>query len=139
MDLRGNSMADDEPILFWKKTCSTCRNAREAVSKAGAPFAEREYFKEPFTEDELRALLAGRPVADFFSWRSPTARKLGLSVKRTSLTEDELIRMMIEEPNLIRRPLFSVKGDLVAGFDPQARQRLSDLLGITIEGPAPKR
>jgi hypothetical protein len=46
---------------------------------------------------------------------------------------------MVEEPNLIRRPLFSVNGELVAGFDPAARGRLSDLLGTAIEGPAPKR
>ena len=94
---------------------------------------EREYFKDPFTEEELRRLLGGRPAADIFSWRSPTARKLGLAARRDTLSNDELIRMMIEEPNLIRRPLFEVNGQLVAGFDPTARQELSRLLGTPIE------
>ena len=79
--------------------------------------------------------MADRPAADIFSWRSPTARKLGLGARRDALTNDELIRMMIEEPNLIRRPLFSVNGELVAGFDPPARQQLAKLVGATIEAP----
>jgi len=101
------------------------------------PLVERDYFKEPFTEAELRSLLGDRPATDFFSWRSPTARALGLAAKKSSLSNDNLIRLMIEEPNLIRRPLFEVDGQLVAGFDPAAREQLSKLVGAEI--PAPKK
>jgi arsenate reductase-like glutaredoxin family protein len=104
------------------------------VSRAGVPLVEREYFKDPFTEQELRALLGDRPASDIFSWRSPTARKLGLAAKRDTLTNEDLIALMIDEPNLIRRPLFMVNGELVAGFDPAARQRLGMLLGSPIGG-----
>jgi len=45
---------------------------------------------------------------------------------------------MIEEPNLIKRPLFDVNGELVAGFDPAARKQLTALLGTSVE-PAPKK
>jgi arsenate reductase-like glutaredoxin family protein len=96
---------------------------------------ERDYFKERFSEAELRGLLDGRPAAEIFSWRGPTARKLGLPAKRDTLTDDELIRMMIDEPNLIRRPLFDVNGELVAGFDAPARAQLGKLLGVPIEPP----
>lgn len=103
------------------------------------PLVERDYFKQPFTEAELRALLGERPAADIFSWRSPTARKLGLAAKRDTLSNDDLIRMMIEEPNLIRRPLFSVNGELVAGFDATARAELTKLLGAPIEASSKGR
>jgi hypothetical protein len=36
---------------------------------------------------------------------------------------------MVEEPNLIRRPLFVVNGEIVTGFDKPARARLAELLG----------
>src|SRR5262249_27339073 len=120
------------------RTCSTCRVARETVTQAGVPILEREYFKEPFTEAELRGLLGDRPAADFFSWRSPTARSLGLPAKRAELSNDQLIALMIEQPNLINPPLFLVGGELVAGFDPPTRKRLADLLGTSVE-PAPRR
>lgn len=102
------------------------------------PLVERDYFKNPFTESELRDLLGGRPAAEIFSWRSPTARALGLAAKRDTLTDDDLLRLMIEEPKLIRRPFFTVNGELVAGFDPAARARLSQILGSPID-PAPRK
>ena len=80
-------------------------------------------------------MLGDRPAADIFSWRSPTARKLGLAARRDALTSEELIRMMVQEPNLIRRPLFAVDGELVAGFDPPARKQLASIIGVAIPGP----
>jgi len=72
-------------------------------------------------------LIGDRPVSDFFSWRSPTARKLGY--KPGTMSDDELIRLMVEEPNLIKRPLITVGAELVAGFDKSAKARLAQLTG----------
>jgi arsenate reductase-like glutaredoxin family protein len=41
---------------------------------------------------------------------------------------------MVEEPNLIRRPLFTVDGEIVPGFDKPARARLAELLGRPVGG-----
>ena len=103
------------------------------LSQADVPIQEHDYFREPFNEESLRSLLAGRPAADIFSWRSPTARKLGLAQRKSELSDDELIRLMVEEPNLIKRPLLVVGGELIAGFDPQAQARVSELTGKTLD------
>src|SRR2546427_11660095 len=108
-----------------------CRTAREALSQTGAAFGEREFFKERFTEDELRRLLGDRPARDIFSWRGVTARKLGLNTKQNELSDDELFRLMVEEPNLIRRPFFTVDGEIIPGWDKPARARLAEL-GIAV-------
>ncbi len=76
---------------------------------------ERDFFKDGFTEAELRDLLGDTPPADVFSWRSPSARKLGLD--RDTVAADELIRLMLDEPRLIRRPLIQVEGRLIVGTD----------------------
>ena len=84
---------------------------------------ERDFFQERFSEEELRRLLGGRLPSDYFSWNSPSFKKLGL--KRDDPDDDLLIRLMIDDPRLIRRPLIKVGQDLVVGTDKPAMSRLS--------------
>lgn len=91
---------------------------KASLSQDGVEFNERDFFKDGFTEAELRDLLGDTNPADVFSWRSPSARKLGLD--KDAATDDELIRLMLEEPRLIRRPLIQVEGRLVVGTDKKA-------------------
>ena len=74
---------------------------------------ERDFFKEPFSGDELRALIGERSPSEVFSWKSPSFRKLG--VDRGALDDEQLIAMMLEEPRLIRRPLIRVGHELIIG------------------------
>jgi arsenate reductase-like glutaredoxin family protein len=68
-------------------------------------------------------LLGDRPASEFFSWASPSFRRLGVS--RESLSDDRLIAMMLEQPRLIRRPLIVVNGELLAPKAGSARILLS--------------
>lgn len=79
---------------------------------------ERDFFRDGFTESELRALLGDMPPGDVFSWRSPSARALNLD--RDAVSADELIRLMVEQPRLIRRPLIRAGGRLMVGTDKAA-------------------
>lgn len=79
---------------------------------------ERDFFRDGFTESELRALLGDMPPGDVFSWRSPSARALNLD--RDAVSADELIRLMVEQPRLIRRPLIRAGGHLMVGTDKAA-------------------
>ena len=91
---------------------------KASLSQDGVELNERDFFKDGFTEAELRELLGETAPADVFSWRSPSARKLGLD--RETVSSDELISLMIGEPRLIRRPLIRVDGRLVVGTDKRA-------------------
>jgi arsenate reductase-like glutaredoxin family protein len=88
------------------------------LSQEGVELNERDFFKDGFTEQELRELLGDVPPSEIFSWRSPSFKKLNL--EREKLTEDDLVRLMIEEPRLIRRPLVVVDGRLIVGTDKKA-------------------
>ena len=89
------------------------------LSQAGIEYDERDFFAEPFTVDELRDIIGTRPVSDFFSWRSPSFRKMGLN--RDDLSDDKLLQLMVEEPRLIRRPLILTgEGGLIVGTDKKA-------------------
>ena len=91
---------------------------KASLSQDGTELDERDFFKDGFTESELRELLGDTGPAEVFSWRSPSARKLGLD--RDTVTADELIRLMLDEPRLIRRPLIQVDGRLIVGTDKKA-------------------
>ncbi len=91
---------------------------RGALAGSGVQLKERDFFKEAFTEAELRGLLGDTPASEIFSWRSPSVKKMGLD--KDSLSEDDLVRLMIEEPRLVRRPLVRAGGKLVVGTDKRA-------------------
>ncbi len=79
---------------------------------------ERDYFKEPFSEDEIRemaALLRANEagVDQIFAARSPSLKRMGLAGQE--LSEDEMVSLMLKEPKLVRRPLIRVGAQLFAG------------------------
>ena len=82
---------------------------------------ERDFFKDRFSEAEIRGLLAKRSASDIFSWRSPSFKSLGLEAG--GLGEDELVRLMLQEPRLIRRPMVQVGDELVIGADSKSLER----------------
>ena len=94
------------------------------LSQAGVELDERDFFADPFSADELREIIGERSAADFFSWRSPSFRKLGLD--RDSLSDERLIELMVEEPRLVRRPLIRTEdGEIIVGADKAALARLT--------------
>ena len=74
---------------------------------------ERDFFKDTLSEAELRGLSKGHTVSDIFAWRSPSFKALGLDA--SSLSDDELLRLMLQEPRLIRRPMVQMGDELIIG------------------------
>ena len=86
--------------------------------QVGLEVEERDFFQDPFSEAELRALIGDRSPADIFSWKSPSFRKMGID--RDSLDDDRMIALMLEEPRLIRRPVTAIGDTLIVGADSKA-------------------
>ena len=86
--------------------------------QVGLEVEERDFFQDPFTEAELRALIGDRSPADIFSWKSPSFRKMGID--RDSLDDDRMIALMLEEPRLIRRPVTAIGDTLIVGANAKA-------------------
>jgi arsenate reductase-like glutaredoxin family protein len=76
---------------------------------------ERDFFKNPFTRAEIDGLRKGRKAEEMFSLRSPAFKALGMA--RESLSEDQLIDLMLKEPRLIRRPIVKVGKTAYFGAD----------------------
>ncbi len=79
----------------------------------GLKLVERDYFKAPFTEAELTELAGLASLSELFAWRSPSVKQLGLAGQQ--LSDPELLKLMLEEPRLIRRPLTRLNHRLLIG------------------------
>lgn len=98
--------------------------AKQLLGGTGVQVTERLYFKQKATPDEVRTLAALLPggVRDILSTRSRKYKELGLAEK--SLTDDELIDLLAQEPGLWRRPIVIREGQAVVGFDAKSLEAL---------------
>lgn len=95
--------------IYHNPRCSKSRQGLELVKESGEEFKIREYLKEAVTEEELSGLLEKLSMAPIELVR--TEEKIWKeNYKNKDLSDEELIRVMVENPKLIQRPVV-VKGN----------------------------
>jgi Spx/MgsR family transcriptional regulator len=77
-------------------------------------FEEREYGKNPFTEKELRELIGDEPIEPFLNTRTSLYREKNMKQKPPS--KDEAIKLMLKDPNLLKRPVIIKGKKKLTGF-----------------------
>jgi len=80
--------------------------------------------KEPPSRALLERLIDPDHVEDFLNKRSPAYKERNLAGRR--LTKSQAIDVMLEEPNLIRRPIVISGGKSVFGYQPAAYDEIFD-------------
>ena len=78
-------------------------------------FEEREYCKNPFTEKELRDIIGADPIEPFLNTRTPLYREKNMKQKPPS--KDEAIKLMLKDPNLLKRPVIIKGKKKLTGFN----------------------
>jgi Spx/MgsR family transcriptional regulator len=76
---------------------------------------EREYGKSPLSEKELRDVIGEGPIEKFLNTRTPLYREKNMKQKPPS--KDEAIRLMLKDPNLLKRPVIIKGKKTLTGFD----------------------
>ncbi len=96
-------MADT--TVYEKSTCTTCKNLYTLLTERGVDFDRVEYQVEGLSEEKLRELLrkAGVGPQDLLRRREPLVEELELDAEPR--TDDELIALMVEHPQLVQRPI----------------------------------
>jgi arsenate reductase-like glutaredoxin family protein len=84
---------------------------------------ERDFFKEPFTIDELSKLIGDRPIAEFISTRAKAYPATGWGNKPP--TKKQAIAAMIKEPTLLRRPILVMGKRFIIGWSQKEYAKLS--------------
>ena len=81
---------------------------------------ERDFFKNPFTEQEILELAKEVGVAQIFARRSPSLKQMGLADQE--LSDEKMLELMVQEPRLVRRPLVNLEGRLLVGANLKAME-----------------
>jgi arsenate reductase-like glutaredoxin family protein len=84
----------------------------------------RDISKHRLSEQELDALIGDRDYRKFLNTRNELYRRLKMAEKPP--TRPEALRLMSEEPNLIRRPVVLRGKQIVLGYDEDALEELAD-------------
>jgi Spx/MgsR family transcriptional regulator len=108
--------------FLQKPSCTTCRKARAFMEKKGFQLYFRDLDKERLSSTELEKLIGKRDHNDFLNTRNELFRRK--KMKENPPTREEAVRMMSQEPNLIRRPVIVAGGRIVVGFDEDGIARL---------------
>ncbi|MEO6825528.1 MAG: arsenate reductase (glutaredoxin) [Nitrosospira sp.] len=100
----------DRVTVYQKPTCSKCRATLALLREKGQEFDVVNYYEVPLTTESLREILEklGLPVRDLLRSDEPLARSLKIAERQ--LSDDELIKIMVDNPDLIQRPIV-VRGD----------------------------
>lgn len=104
-------------IFFYEKP-GCMQNARQAalLSAAGHQVKRCNLLATHWTSERLQAFFGSRPVVEWFNPAAPRI-KSG-QVVPAELDETTALRLMCDDPVLIRRPLLQVGDKCRVGFDP---------------------
>jgi arsenate reductase (glutaredoxin) len=110
-----------ELIVYEKPTCTTCRRLSALLAERGIEPERVDYHVTGLTEAEIRDLLAkaGAGPRDVLRTREPAHAE---HVAGRDLSDDELIAVMAEHPELVQRPIV-VRGDRAVLARPVERVR----------------
>lgn len=103
--------------LYTSPSCTSCRKAKAWLTEHELPYHERNIFAEPLTSDELMNILmhTENGTEDIISTRSRIYSKLNLDFD--SLKLDELLSIIEEHPDLLKRPIIMEDKKFQVGFN----------------------
>lgn len=100
--------------IYHNPRCGKSREGVKVLEASGKEFEVREYLKESLTEAELASLLEKLGMAPMELVR--TDEKVWKENYRgRDLSDKELIRVMVENPKLIQRPIVEKENTAVVG------------------------
>ena len=91
--------------VYQKPTCTTCRQVHAALREAGVDFEAVDYYTDPIPKTKLKDLLRkmGLSPRELLRTKEEAYKKLRLGER--DLTDDQLVDLMVEHPDLIQRPI----------------------------------
>jgi arsenate reductase (glutaredoxin) len=101
--------------VYEKPTCTKCREMDRLLRESGVPFEKVNYYLEPLSETKLAQLIRkmGIKPRDLLRTSEPVYRELGLGTGEFS--DDQIIALMAQHPDLIQRPIVEKGNRAVLG------------------------
>lgn len=107
--------------FYEKRTCTTCRKAKAFLAGKGANLESID-LNQGLTVDQLETIIGKRDYRRFLNSRNVLYREM--KMKDGPPPRDEAIKLMSENPNLIKRPIVRKGNKIVLGFDEKAFEEM---------------
>jgi nitrogenase-associated protein len=114
-------------IFYEKPGCMTNAKQKTSLRSAGCMVIVRSLLDHQMTHEELLTYLEERSVPEWFNPNAPAIKKG--EIDPNDYNEEEALELLFENPILIRRPLISVEGRRMCGFD---KKEIEKLLGMSL-------
>lgn len=112
-------------VIYQKPTCSTCRSVYAALKESGVDFDAVDYYVDPIPKNKLIELLGkmNMRAGDLLRTKEPIYKTLKLG--ESTLTDDEIVDLMVRHPDLIQRPIVENGNRAILARPPE---RLKEIL-----------
>jgi len=105
--------------IYHNPRCSKSRETLALLEEKGAAPKVVDYLKTPPSAAELKAILKKLGLKPRDIVRKGEARYAELGLKERTVSDDELIALMAENPILIERPIVVAGGKAAIGRPPE--------------------
>lgn len=111
--------------IYHKPGCTTSNKVLAYLKDSGKRFRVVHYLEDPPSEDSIRLLLKkmNLPAAEWVRKKEPLFVE---NFRDKNLSEDELIRVLHLNPNLLERPVLEKKASAILGRPLEKAQRYID-------------
>ena len=112
--------------IYHNPRCKKSRAGLEHLKAKGLDFKTIEYLKNPFTEKEFKDILAklNKKPQDMIRTQEDQYKK---EFRGKKFTDEEWIKIMVENPKLIKRPIVVKDYKAVWADPPEEMDTLVDL------------
>ena len=110
--------------VYEKPTGTTCRKVAKTLSEQGIDFEKVNYYIKPFSKSLLKSLLKkmGMKPSELLRKKDETYKELKSKIKE--LSEDEILDLMIGNPDLVQRPIVEKGNKAILARPPESIEGL---------------
>lgn len=109
--------------IYGIKNCDTMKKTFKWLDANNVKYEFVDYKKTPPTSELLESFLANAPLDVVINKRGTTWRKLPDDVK-TSVNDTTAIRLMQDNPSIIKRPIILHQQSMTVGFNTEYLESL---------------
>jgi regulatory protein spx len=103
--------------LYTTPSCASCRKAKAWLEEHQIEYMERNILANPLTVDEIKSILrlTEEGTSEIISTNSKAFKELNINIE--SLPLNELYKLIMEHPTMVRRPIILDEKRLQVGYN----------------------
>lgn len=112
----------DMIVIYTSPGCASCRKVRTYMKEHNLQYKEKNIFNTMLSEKEIKYLLSRTENGsdDLISKRSKIIQENKIDIE--SMTTDELIKFIVQNPSVLKRPIIIDDQNLQFGYDAEEIQ-----------------